>query len=254
MKLRPTKLAVIVLVFFLSGCSSSGTKESTTSQDTITSNATDSITNSTTEAKPIVVSEAKVTSLGGILIEQFEKVYKDVADTSTYIKVMLFDYYNEYEGQDEAWEAELYFDKAFSLRFFSQIHVTGVDGGDDIKEYIVDNNVIIAGRERYPYYENERDEKTIIHWHDSSGVIQSKTTYRGTTHEPLQDDYKIKQFKSVEKKLSSVINVLHKGELLSETEDSFSVIIIEEKENSDLIDSTRVIVPKIIYKHLKNMD
>lgn len=235
-------LRIVMLVLILHSCSSSGSTENTASQDTLTANTTDSIA----IAPPIVISQSDVSALEAKVNEQFEKIYKDIADTTNYLKVLLQDNYNEYEGQDEHWETELYYNKESSLRYFKEVNHSG-SGSENIKEYIIENRMIVWGREKEM---SHGDQESITLWSDQPGVIKSNTSdSRKPVNESIQDAYKTQRYNDINAHLSSISNVLNNG-VTSETKDSYSAIIKEEKEN-DLTDSTKVIVPKALYKKLK---
>jgi hypothetical protein len=234
-------LKVVMLLLILHSCSSSGSKENTASQDTLTTN-----TDSVAVAPPIVISQSDVSELEAKVNEQFEKIYKDIADTTNYLKVLLQDNYNEYEGQDEHWETELYYDKEFSLRYFKEVNHSG-SGSGNIKEYIIENRMIVWGREKEM---SRSDQESITLWSDQPGVIKSNTSDpRKPVNESIQDAYKTQRYNDINAHLCSISNVLNNG-VTNETKDSYSAIIKEDKEN-DLTDSTKVMVPKVLYKKLK---
>jgi hypothetical protein len=234
-------LRVVILVLILYGCSSSGSKENTAPQDSL-----NTTTDSVAVAAPKVISQSDVSALEAKVNEQFEKIYKDIADTTNYRMVLLQDNYNEYEGQDEHWETELYYDKESALRYFKEVNRSG-SGGGNIKEYIIENRTIVWGREKEM---SRSDQESITLWSDQPGVIKSNTSDpRKPVNESIQDGYKTQRYNDINAHLSSISNVLNNG-VTSETNDSYSAIIKEEKEN-DLTDSTRVIVPKALYKKLK---
>lgn len=263
MNFKPRNLGVITLILFLYSCSSSGSSDSTTSQDTITKQEATTVTNPV-ESVPVPVSvieepalenyQADDSTVIGKFNIQFENLSKGIVDSNSSIKVLLQDNYNEYEGQDEHWDIEMYFDNTFSLRFYREIYETGVVGSSEIKEYVIDHDTIVWGRERKPYYKSDYGGKTIIQWDNQSGVNKIESEFVKTTNETLPDAYKLERFKKVKSHLSTITKLLKNSPISDENENSYTVAKGETKEANDLIDSTKVIVPKIIYKHLKNMN
>ena len=200
---------------------------------------------------PLVLSDSSSSALNDLVSAQFERVYKELADSANYYKVSMADYFDEYEGQNEIWFTTWYFDKAFSIVYARHTDQTGGMERPYVTEYIIREGSIVCVKEDSDD-SGKAYERTVVLWDRQAGCVRMGIKSYGNpviSKEPMVANYAATTQKSWEVNLSTLKQTLEKGGDQDPVSDTYS-IRIEEPKPSELLDYTEVTIPKPVYDKL----
>ncbi len=279
--LTPVVLApmILILVWQCSSATSGETKQDST---TMAIAVRDSVITET-PAQPAAIVDNR--TLKEKLDERFASIYPSGLDSAQHIKLVIQTTHNEYEGQTQGWYAELYFDRSFSPRLLRELHryeygVFPEEAGwyfsraftpeyykeennepywysnpnrPDIKEYMISGDSIVSTREETSFYEDFKSGRSVIKWNSNEGGIKSSWSFDSTIllNVPVESDYQTEVAKDWSSNMRKLKRILKKGTVMDEDDDVLVVQLTESKESSDLMDSTNVIIPRVLYNQLK---
>jgi hypothetical protein len=205
------------------------------------------------EEPPIEISDSTSKALNDVVNEQFDSLFLVLADSASYYRVALTDYFDEWEGQNEGWHTIWYFDKEFNAVYSRYIHESGTLEGRDVKEYgLKDNRIVFAREDTNPT--NEYEERTITLWDAKAGgvqMIKSLNTKKMSVGTALPGDYEINSQKDWDSGLDKLKDFLNTDAGKTENDDIYTVLLQVPKP-AELMDYTRVIIPKPVYNKFKN--
>jgi hypothetical protein len=240
--------------------------------------------------KDSVVTEAPVQPVAVVdnrtlkekLDEIFASGYPSGLDSTQHMKLVIQTSYNDYEGQSQGWHAELYFDKSFSPKFFRELHRYGYsifpseagwyfdraftpeyykDESDtdespsrpEIKEYVIAGDSIVSTHEETSFYNDLKSGRSVITWNAREGGVKSSWSYDSSVllNVPVESNYKKDLIEEWSYTMQELKKVLKKGSVMDEDDDILFVQLTKTKENNDLLDSTNVIIPRVLYNRLR---
>jgi hypothetical protein len=253
MKIKQTKsLPAIILLCAWISCSRPSPE--TPVQDTVaiveTVATLDSIIETTETAKPevpIVISDSTANAINTLVNSKFEIIY---TDSVNYHKVILLDYYDEYEGQAEMRESIWFFNKELSIVYGIYSYQNGAMEKPDVTEFAIrDNQIVHTKGISYSGYK----EKTLTRWDvQSGGVILkwSDTFERMESIEPVPNDYIERNQVAWDVNWNTLTSTLKENEDYTSDDDIYT-IYIEVPKPSELVDYKKIIIPEVIYNKLR---
>ncbi len=242
----------IAFVCVLASCTAKKTSEKLLQDSTrLTTASLDSAVNQTNPEPAIVISDSATQVLRALVDSRLDTVYNALSDSANFYKVELIEYYDEYEGQDEMKRYIWFFDKQFSIAYSKYSYQNGAMQNPDIKECITQNNIVTCVKESGD--SNTYGNLLFTIWDAKSGGTQFDwSTYsKGVESiKPLLENYSEQVQQNWDSNLLTLQSFIESEE---PTNDNETYLLLKEvPKHADLVDYTKVTIPKAVYHKLKS--
>jgi hypothetical protein len=201
--------------------------------------------------EPIILSDSSARVLNDMVEAQFDTLYRALTDSSKYYQVVLEDYYDEYEGQDEKKTIEWYFTKELSVVYAKYTFESGSLDQPEVTEYILTDNRILYVKNESELYGPDNG-RAFIKWSSQVGGVKlnwSEYWKEVKSVDPIPDDYLKTIQLEWETNMNLLIGTISKEEPTGD-EDIYS-IDIQVPKHAELVDYTKVTIPKQVYNKLR---
>ncbi|CAN5469404.1 hypothetical protein BH09BAC3_BH09BAC3_37170 [soil metagenome] len=245
-------ISLCFLIYLVLACSAPPSQETASLQDTTAAAlSTDSVRPDVTDVlekpkeQPLTISDSSASRLNDLVTSQFAKFY---ADSANYYKVVLTDYFDEYEGQDEMTITTWYYDQDFSIAYSRKSYQNGAMRLPDIDEYLLkDNSIVSAKGER-----DDRGDKEFLRWDVEAGgiiLVWSSVFDKIQSSKAIRSDYLKVSQAAWTASMEALPYELDKEKIVKD-DGNMITLLTENRKPSELMDYTRVTISKVLFDRL----
>ncbi len=240
------------LAYVVLACSAPPSQETASLKDTtVAALSTDSVKPEPIDVveKPkeqlLTISDSSTSRLNDLVTSQFAKFY---ADSANYYKVVLTDYFDVYEGQNEMTITTWYNDRDFAIAYYRKSYQNGAMGFPDIDEYLLKDNVIISAK-------GERDDsgdKEFLRWDVEAGgviIVWSRALDKIQSSKAIRSNYLKDSQAAWTASMEALPYELDKEKIV-EDDGNMITLLTEKRKPSELMDYTRVTISKVLFDRL----
>lgn len=247
-----TCISLLCLCLMFS-CSPTTSTETTLQDTTATATLTDtaSLVISKTSEPVFSIADSAAVALKAIVDSKFETMFQALADSANYYKVVYEDYFDEWEGQAEMKRTTWFFDKELNAVYIKFSYENGAMEKPDVSEYLATNNIITAARNESDF-ETPRNRAFTVWSAETDGLVVNWSSYseEAESIEPLPKDFAKDSQGWWDSYMDDLKSLTNDEEHLIKGDDVYT-ILVETPKPAELMDYTKLIIPKAVYDKVR---